>query len=152
MKRLLSGIALASLVMTGAALAQSSSQNAAQQTINERALSQDLQKAGFKDIAFVDAAYVAQAKDPSGGTVVMAINPALATASGGSGATSGSGSSSSSGNSGQGSQTQAMSQNQLKQAMERSGFKDVQVVHAAYVVNATTSEGKRVEMTIAPVQ
>lgn len=165
MNRLLSGVAVASLLMTASALAQSSSgqpgqagkassaQAAAHQAINEKALSQDLQKAGFKDISFVDAAYVAQAKDPSGGTAVLAINPALATTSGSSGqTTSGSGSSSSSGGSGQGSQTQAMSQNQLKQAMEKSGFQDVQIVHAAYVVNATTPDGKRVAMTISPLR
>jgi len=151
--------------MTAGALAQSSSTQSGQagggsgrtsaqhQAINEKALSQDFQKAGFKDISFVDAAYVAQAKDPSGGTAMIAINPALATTTGSSGqATSGSGSSSSSGSSGKGSQTQAMSQKQLKQAMEKSGFKDVQVVHAAYVVNATTPDGKRVTMTISPLR
>lgn len=168
MNRLLSGVAVASLLMTASALAQSSSsqpgqaggrsgstsaQGAAHQAINEKALSQDLQKAGFTDISFVDAAYVAQAKDPSGGTAMIAINPALATTSGSSGqATSGSGSSSSPGGSGQGPQTQAMSQNQLKQTMEKSGFQDVQVVHAAYVVNATTPDGKRVAMTISPLR
>lgn len=175
MKRLLSSVALATLLMTGGALAQSSTsapepsatgsgsaspgataQTQATASLDENSLKQDLERAGFKDLHFVNAAYVVAAKTSSGDTVVMAINPALVTtgkAGSANAATSGSGSSApgASGASGNAPPTKAMNRQELRQSLEKSGFQDVEVVRAAYVIAATTPKGERVALTVSPL-
>jgi hypothetical protein len=47
-------------------------------------------------------------------------------------------------------QNQAMSQQQLRRQLEQAGFRDVQILDAAYLVQARTQEGHTVLMTINP--
>jgi hypothetical protein len=49
-----------------------------------------------------------------------------------------------------GSQAQAMSQQQLRQQLTQAGFRDVQIVDAAYLVQARTQDGNTVLMMINP--
>ncbi|MBP2295054.1 hypothetical protein [Azospirillum rugosum] len=48
------------------------------------------------------------------------------------------------------SQIQAMSQDKLRKQLEQAGFKNVQVLDAAYLVQAQTQDGNQVFMTINP--
>lgn len=167
MTKLVPSVLFASLLMVGAAAAQTSppasepdqqNQPSASNDMTENApvkensFRQNLEKAGFKDVDFVNAAYVVQADTQSGETVVMSINPARlpASAEQSSNSTSGSGSSTASEPNQQ--PTQAVGRKQLRQALEKSGFKNVKVLSAAYVVRATTPDGKRVAMTVSPAE
>lgn len=103
-KYVVSGMALAAGLMVGAtgALAQSSTTSktsgahgqsattAQSSAMTQQKLRKSLGDAGFQNITIVDAAYLVQAKTKDGETVVMMINPPMA-----SGATTGSSSSSS---------------------------------------------------------
>ena len=59
----------------GAQNGASSAQQQAWQAMSQVQLRQSLEKAGYKDIRIVDAAYVVQAVGPNGDQVVMYINP-----------------------------------------------------------------------------
>ena len=59
----------------GAQNGTSSAQQQARQAMSQVQLRQSLEKAGYKDIRIVDAAYVVQAVGPTGDQVVMYINP-----------------------------------------------------------------------------
>jgi len=59
----------------GAQNGTSSAQQQAWQAMSQVQLRQSLEKAGYKDIRIVDAAYVVQAVGPTGDQVVMYINP-----------------------------------------------------------------------------
>jgi hypothetical protein len=48
------------------------------------------------------------------------------------------------------SQSQAMSQQQLRRQLEQAGFREVQILDAAYLVQARTQEGNTVFMMINP--
>jgi hypothetical protein len=52
--------------------------------------------------------------------------------------------------SGQRGQVNAMSQDKLRKNLQDAGFKDIEIVDAAYVVHARTSEGNMVVMYIDP--
>jgi hypothetical protein len=47
-------------------------------------------------------------------------------------------------------QAQAMSQQQLRRQLEQAGFRDIQILDAAYLVQARTQDGNTVFMTINP--
>ncbi|MFL9824081.1 PepSY domain-containing protein [Rhodoplanes sp. SY1] len=51
---------------------------------------------------------------------------------------------------GQSSHISAMSQDKLRKTLQQSGFTDIQIVDAAYIVHAKTSDGNMVEMYIDP--
>ncbi len=46
----------------------------------------------------------------------------------------------------------AQSQQQVRQELEQAGFKDVQFIESAYVVQATSKDGNKVVMMISPHQ
>lgn len=48
------------------------------------------------------------------------------------------------------SQSQAMGQQQLRRQLEQAGFRDVQILDAAYLVQARTQDGNTVFMMINP--
>lgn len=98
---------------------------------------QSLQQAGFQDINVVDAAYVVHARTSEGNLVLMYVDPP-----GGPTATTGS--------SGQSGSQAASQQQKLKEGLQKAGFKDVNVVDAAFLVNAKTADGSMVRMTINP--
>jgi hypothetical protein len=52
--------------------------------------------------------------------------------------------------SGQQQQVKAMSQQKLRDSLQKAGFQDIKIVDAAYVVHARTSEGQMVVMYIDP--
>lgn len=81
---------------------------------------------------------------PAIGLALMAA-PAFAQSSGQSGSTQGQGSSAQSG-----SQMHAMSQDNLRKQLQQAGFKNVQIIDAAYLVQAQTSDGNTVFMTVNP--
>lgn len=47
-------------------------------------------------------------------------------------------------------QTSAMSQDALRKQLQQAGFKNIQVIDAAYLVQAQTQDGNTVFMTINP--
>lgn len=51
---------------------------------------------------------------------------------------------------GQSSHISAMSQDKLRKTLQQSGFTDIQIVDAAYIVHAKTSDGNLVVMYIDP--
>lgn len=51
---------------------------------------------------------------------------------------------------GQSSHMSAMSQDKLRKTLQQSGFTDIQIVDAAYIVHAKTSDGNMVVMYIDP--
>jgi hypothetical protein len=107
--------------------------------VNAHKFRADLQKAGYRDIRFVTTAYVVQADTQSGYTVVMEVNPAEAM------------SGSSTPDSGSAAHNQpAAGQDAVTQQLQGSGFRNVHVLKAAYVIRATTPRGEHISMTVSP--
>ena len=52
--------------------------------------------------------------------------------------------------SGQQQQVKAMSQQKLRESLQKAGFQDINIVDAAYVVHARTNDGQMVVMYIDP--
>jgi hypothetical protein len=98
-------------------------------------LRQSLEQAGFKDVKIVDAAYMVHARTSDGTFATLYIDPPAAP-SGTTGARAGA--------------PLAMTKAQLKSSLEKAGFKEVNIVDAAYQVNAQTSDGGRATMYIDP--
>jgi hypothetical protein len=108
-------------------------------------LRDSLQQAGFKDIKIVDAAYVVHARTSDGNIAVMYIDPPSASVGTTGTATSGE----SAANKSQ-QQAKAMTQTKVRESLEKAGFKEVKIVDAAYLVNASTSDGSKAIMYINP--
>jgi len=136
---------------------------------------QSLEQAGFKDIRVMPEAFLIRAQAPDGSRIVMQVGPdqfaALiqpGNASAGSNATGATGTASSAGQSGStsapgqsgstsASGEQANMQNsnasqQIRQALEHNGFKNVQVMPEAFAIRAQAPDGARMVMVVTPDQ
>ena len=82
MRKLFIPVFVASLAISGAAIAQSNSSPPAQsgtpqsgQLANAQRVKQDLEKAGFSDVRIVAESFVVQAKSKDGDPILMTIGP-----------------------------------------------------------------------------
>jgi len=164
--RLLSTAAVLTLLTGGVALGQSSpsspqysspssgtsASNPAASKLSQDNVRNDLQKAGFSNIQFVERGYLVQAKAPGGDRVVMALNATSSNpaSSGASGVTSSGASGSASSGTSIGTPAGTLDSN-LHQKLEQSGFEDIQIVPAGYVIQATSPEGEQLAITISPL-
>jgi hypothetical protein len=107
-------------------------------------LTQSLKQAGFQGVQILDAAFLVRAKTADGAPVVMSINPPASAA----GAAAGASQTQAGGQAG--GQQAAAAQQKLVQALKQSGFQEVEVVDAAYLVQAKSADGVPVTMMIDP--
>ena len=174
--RLLSTAMAATLLMGGAAFAQSPyssspsspsstqspsssmSSPASSGSFNQDSVRSNLQKAGFSNIQFVQRAYLVQATSPSGDNVVMALN-AISPGTSGSSASTSSPATTSSGASGAvsgssqaaGKDGQTSLDSNLRQKLEQSGFQNIKLIPEGYVVQANSPDGQKVAITVSPL-
>ena len=133
---------------------QSSQQTKAdqrKQIVSAQEVQQNLQKAGFKSVEVVDAAYLIHANTKNGDFVLMLIDPPGSPLAAASSSNSNSTSATSSHSvQAQSSAQRHSAQQTLKSNLEKAGYENVAIVDAAFLVHAKTPDGSNVRMTINP--
>ncbi|UEM01838.1 hypothetical protein JL101_017735 [Skermanella rosea] len=152
----------------------SAQQSGSQQdmTRSYKEVENSLKQAGIQDVQVLNASYLVSAVTKQGEQVTFVVDPAAAMAASGSGGGSGSGSGSGGqgGSSGQqqagnqqpgsqqgasaqaggGQQASLASQQQVRTALTKAGFQNVQILDATYLARGKTQNGDQITMMIDP--
>ncbi|WP_192499359.1 PepSY domain-containing protein [Skermanella pratensis] len=165
MRTLIIPVVAMALSVSPVALAQSQKSGGQQDmTRSYKEVENSLKQAGIQDVQVLNASYLVSAVTKQGEQVTFVVDPAAAMGASGSGGGSQGGSSGQqqSGNqqpgnqqgasaqAGGGQQAPLASQQQVRTALTKAGFQNVQILDATYLARGTTQNGDQITMMIDP--